>query len=105
MADNIIKVTPEELQATAGEFQSLNSQVKATTDDMISQINNLKPVWEGQAAEALYSKITGLQQDMDKIYRMINEHVNDLNEMAQIYITAEQQNEQTSSDLLSGILE
>lgn len=105
MANNIIKVTPEELQRTAGEFQNLNNQVKSTTDEMISQINALKPVWEGQAAEALYSKISGLQQDMDKIYRMINEHVTDLNEMARTYLTAEQQNEQTSSELLSGILE
>lgn len=105
MADNIIKVTPEELQRTAGEFQSLNGQVKATTDEMITEITNLKSVWEGQAAEALYSKISGLQQDMEKIYKMINEHVTDLNDMAQRYITAETQNEQTSSELLSNIIQ
>lgn len=103
--DGILKVTPETLKSTAGEFQSTNGQIKSTTDEMVNLINGLKSIWEGTAAEAFTAKVSGLQQDMNKIYSMINEHVKDLTEMADTYIRAENANAQTGSALQAGILE
>ena len=103
--EGILKVSPETLQSTAGEFQNINGQVKSTTDEMVNLIKNLKSVWEGAASDAFIGKVTGLQNDMDKIYRMINEHVTDLNDMAQTYIDAENVNTEAGSSLSSGILE
>ena len=101
--DGIIKVTPETLQGTAGEFQTINGQVKNTTGEIVSKINGLKSVWEGAASDAFIAKVSGLQQDMDRIYNMINEHVTDLNDMARNYLDAEKANESAGSGLQSNI--
>lgn len=104
MAD-IIKVTPEELQSTSSEFASINSQVQNTTSEMVSLINSLNgEVWSGEAQSTFLGKLTGLQNDMTKIHSMINEHVNDLNEMAQTYLSAESANQDIASGLQTGIL-
>ncbi len=103
--DGILKVTPETLKSTAGEFQSTNGQLKSTTDEMVNLINGMKVIWEGTAAETFISKVRGLQPDMNKIHNMISEHVKDLTEMADTYMKAEQTNTQTGSALQAGILE
>ena len=102
--DGILKVTPEVLQNTASEFQTMNGQVKNTTGEMVNKINGLRNTWQGAASDAFIAKVNGLQQDMDKIYSMINEHVTDLNDMAQTYINAENTNESAGSGLQAGIL-
>lgn len=102
---NIIKVTPEELQSTSSEFSSINSQIQNITSEMVSLINSLNgDVWSGEAQTAFLGKLTGLQNDMAKIHSMVNEHVNDLNEMAQTYLTAESANQEIASGLQTGIL-
>lgn len=87
--DGIIKVEPQKLIQTADEFNGTGSQVKGLTDQMVSIIDSLRSVWEGEAATTYNAKFHQLQDDMDRMYRMIQEHVKDLNEMAQQYINAE----------------
>ena len=102
--DGIIKVDPQQLISTADEFNTTGGQVKSLTDNMVSIIDSMKSVWEGEAATAYNTKFHQLQDDMDKMYRMINEHVKDLNEMAQQYITAENANIDMGSSLQGDII-
>ena len=44
-------------------------------------------------------------KDMDKIYSMINEHVTDLNEIAQNFIAAETGNTSDASGLQTGLFQ
>lgn len=97
--EGIIKVTPQELISTANEFNTTGGQVKSITDSMMTLVDSLKGIHEGDAATAYNTKFHALQDDMDKMYRMIQEHVKDLNEMAQNYIRGEDINVQTASDL------
>ena len=83
--DGKLKVTPERLIEASDSFRSTNSTVRATTDEMVSVVNSLKGTWQGEAADAFNSKFLMLQDDMDKIHRMIDEHVRDLQEMAEQY--------------------
>lgn len=102
--DGILKVDPQKLISTADEFNTTGGQVKSLTDQMISIIDSLKSAWEGEAATAYNTKFHALQDDMDKMYRMIQEHVKDLNEMAQQYITAENTNIDTGSSLSGDVI-
>lgn len=102
--DGIIKVDPQKLISTANEFNSTGGQVKRLTDQMVSTIDSLKSAWEGEAATTYNTKFHGLQDDMDRMYRMIQEHVKDLNEMAQQYITAEKTNIDTGSSLSDNVI-
>ncbi len=102
--DGIIKVDPQKLISTADEFNGTGNQVKSLTDNMVSIIDSLRSVWEGEAATTYNTKFHQLQDDMDKMYRMIQEHVKDLNEMAQQYITAENANIEIGSSLAGDVI-
>lgn len=102
--DGIIKVDPQQLINTAGEFSTTNGQVKGITDQMNTIIDSLRPVWEGDASNTYNTKFGQLKDDMGKMYRMIQEHVRDLNDMAQEYITAENANIDTGSSLAGDVI-
>lgn len=102
--DGIIKVDPQQLLNTSGEFKATGGQIKSLTDNMISIIDSTKSVWEGDAATTYNTKFHQLQNDMEKMFRMIDEHVTDLNEMAQQYIDAEVDNVDTGSSLQGDVI-
>lgn len=83
--ENKLLVSPEQLKATAGEFSAQATQVKALHDEMIAKVNNLSSVWTGTAGDNYRGKFKDLQKSMDTISRMIQEHVSDLNAMAEEY--------------------
>ena len=95
--EGTLLVTPEKLKETATGFQSLATQVKALHDDMLNRIQGLS--WEGTAADAYKTKFGALRTSMDKINSMINEHVRDLNDMADQYINAETQAQNAADSL------
>lgn len=97
--EGILKVTPEKLIQTSGEFATTGNQMKNLTSEMISQIQGMKGIWQGEAADAYGTKFNSLQTDMDKLYRMVQEHVNDLQEMAAQYQMAETGNTEQGSGL------
>lgn len=78
-------VNPEKLTSTASDFSAQATQVKALHDEMISKVNGLSSVWTGSAGDSYRSKFGALQKAMDTIYRMIQEHVKDLQAMAEQY--------------------
>lgn len=102
--EGIIKVTPEKLINTAEEFNSANSQVQTLTQQMIQTVDSLKNAWEGEAATAYNAKFHQLEDDMNRMHSMINEHVTDLKEMARQYQTAEQANVEVGNTLAGDVI-
>lgn len=84
----ILKVTPQQLIATADEFSTIGNQVRELTTAMMEKMTNLGGIYESEEASAYIAKANGLQDDIAKLNAMIQEHVSDLNEMAQRYIEA-----------------
>ena len=103
--EGILKVTPEKLIAASGEFSSIDSQIVSLTSEMNNLINSMKGSWMGEASEAYSGKFNQLNDDMEKIHRKINEHAQDLNEMAKQYQAAETANIDTSNSLAVNALE
>lgn len=102
--DGIIKVDPQKLISTADEFNTTGGQVRSLTEQMMSIIDSMKSMWEGEAATTYNTKFHQLDDDMQKMHRMIEEHVKDLNEMAQQYIAAENANIETGSSLAGDVI-
>lgn len=102
--EGILKVTPEKLLQTSGDFSSLGSQMKNLTGEMLSLIKGLNGIWQGEAATAYGNKFDSLAPDMEKLYRMVQEHVQDLQEMARQYQNAESESIQQGSGLDSHII-
>ena len=102
--EGIIKVSTEQLRNTANEFSGLGQQVSSLTSEMVSLVAGLSSGYEGEAAQAYINKFRGLEDDIQKINRMIQEHVTDLNDMAQRYDQAEQNNVSDAGNLCSDVI-
>ena len=97
-------VTPEQLTSTASNFSAKATQVKALHDSMIQKVNNLSSSWTGTAAEAYSTKFNALQASMDTIFNMIQQHVKDLNAIAEQYTSAESQAAAAANELPASTL-
>ena len=51
--EGILKVTPEKLTQTSGEFAATGNQMKNLTSEMIAQIHEMKGIWQGEAASGI----------------------------------------------------
>lgn len=102
--EGILKVTPEKLIQTSGEFAAMGNQMKNLTSEMMEQVQGMKGIWQGEAAAAYGNKFHSLQNDMDKLYRMVQEHVGDLQEMAAHYQKAEEGSAQQGLGLSANVI-
>lgn len=102
--EGILKVTPEKLISASDEFAASGNQLRQLTSEMMSLIQSLKGVWQGEASNAYGNRFSQLQTDMDKLYRMVAEHSKDLSEMASSYMQAESGNTEQGSGMSVGVI-
>ena len=100
----ILKVTPEKLMAASNEFSTVGKTVRSLTQEMNDIVSSLKSVWMGEAATGYGAKFAELADDIEKINRMIQEHVTDLNEIAREYQTAEDSSTEQSAGLNTDVV-
>lgn len=94
-----LRVTPEKMITTSTQFQQSDSDVNTLTQNMMAIVNQLSTTWAGEAATEYYNKLKGLEADMQKLHKMIQEHTTDLQDMAKTFQEAEKANLQTASAL------
>lgn len=104
MATGLLKVTPEKLNQAASEFSNSGKNINAMTAEMMAIVDSLKSIWQGNAANEYAGRFAGLRDDIEKINRIIEEHVNDLNQMALEYQNAEDTSAEESAKLVSDIV-
>ena len=103
--EGIIKVSPETLISTAGEFSNQGSTINTLTGEMMTLVTGLSSVWEGEAATTYINKFKGLEDDIQKMIRMVEEHVSDLEEMARVYQDSDRVGVDEASGLLSDVIQ
>lgn len=94
-----LRVTPEKMISVSGQFGQSDSKVNSLTQSMMDIVNQLNSTWAGDAATGYYTKLKGLDGDMQKLHKMIQEHTTDLQDMARTYQEAEKANLQTANAL------
>lgn len=94
-----LRVTPEKMIAMSDQFRTSDSMVNTQTQNMMAIVTQLSTTWAGEAATEYYNKLKGLEADMQKLHKMIQEHTTDLQEMAKTFQEAEKANLQTASAL------
>ena len=104
MMNGMIKVTPERLITTANDFSTQSAKLNDTTDSMLDLARSLSCFWQGEASQAFTNKFAQLQDDMCRMYRMIQEHAHDLEQMAENYREAEERNEAEVQDLSADVI-
>ena len=99
-----LRVAPEQLINTANEFSVIGNTVRSLTADLMEKMTNLNGIYESEEATAYITKARGLEDDICKLHAMIQEHVNDLNEMAQRYMDANASVNDLISSLSSDVI-
>ena len=99
--ETMLKVTPEKLIETAGEFQNTEANIRSLTEEMIAIVDSFKPVWQGEAATGFANRFASLSDDMNRLYAMIRKHADDLTEMANEYRQAESESSQIADSLVT----
>lgn len=102
--EGYLKVTPEQLMKAASEFAAAGNAIRGVTSEMLQQIGSMKGIWQGEAADTYYNRFMGLSDDMERLNRMIEEHVNDLNEMARNYQQAEEAGMEAGASLVQDVV-
>ena len=102
--EGLLRVTPEKLLSASEEFGTTATFMKGLTQEMMSMVDSLKAVWTGEAASAYSGKFNMLQTDMDKLYKMVLEHSQDLSDMAQAYREAESANLETGNSMMTDVV-
>lgn len=100
-----LKVEPAKLKSTANQFNQTGNQIRSLTQSMTQTVGQMTGrVWSGDAARAYTTKFNKLQDDIQRMIKMINEHVQDLNQMAQNLIEAENKNQQAANSLKGDVI-
>lgn len=102
--DGLLRVTPEQLVTTSNEFSSKAGTVGNLTTEMMNLVTGLSSGWEGEGSTAYITRFRGLEEDIQKMIRMIQEHSSDLNEMATAYKAAEDQVVELAQSLSSDVI-
>ena len=97
----MLKVTPEKLIETAGEFANTEANIRSLTEEMTSIVEGFKPIWQGEAATGFANRFASLSDDMNRLYTMIRKHSDDLTEMANEYRQAETESENLAGSLVT----
>ena len=92
-------VTPEKLLETSSRFQGIFQNATTTIAAMMDTVRNLSSKWEGEASTAFLNQFNKLDTDMNKLKRMIQEHIDDLSQIAKTYQQAEEANVSLSTGL------
>lgn len=104
MTDSI-NVTPEKLKATASSFEQTGQKVRRTTSDMLQLVKGISgAIWSGEASSSFITKFNGLETDINKMCKMIEEEAQHLKSIAQEYQVAEAQNKQAADALKNNII-
>lgn len=99
MITGTLKVDSQVLKNTADSFKKQSDFIRSLTTQMIDEVTAMSGAWESDAQQAYCQKFKSLEGDITQMVLMINEHVDDLKEMASQYEKSESTNTSTASAL------
>lgn len=101
----ILLMYSREVKATASSFQQAGKDVKKTTSDMLQLVRGISSsIWSGEASSIYLGKFNGLDADIAKMCKMIEEESQHLTTIAQEYQLAEEQNKQVAGTLKNNVI-
>lgn len=101
-----LKVSTAKLTSTATSFGNRANRMNALTQDMFSTVKSMSgDIWSGEAANQYVQKFSGLSKDVERLSKMIQEHVKDLQDMAQKYEAAENVAKNAAESLKASVID
>ena len=87
--DIILKVQPDVLLSKSGELSNEKNTIISLMDQAKSEINSLTGVWKSEASDEFQARFKQVYDDIDNMLAIVSEYISDLNEVPNVYTTAE----------------
>lgn len=85
-----IKVTPEEMERTAGRIESLAGEYQQEYNRLYETTNAMAAVYQGKDSEAFISQIEGFRDDFEKMHSLMLDYSDFLKSSAGSYRDAQE---------------
>lgn len=80
-----IKVTPEQLENTAGAIQGLAEDYQRLYEQFYTETSAMETSWKGEDNLAYINQIAGFKDDFATMYKLMTEYADFLNKSARAY--------------------
>ena len=90
MAARNILVTPEQLEATAGNIEGLAADYQSQYTTLYSKTNDLASTWQGEDNIAFVNQIAGFQDDLKNMHTLMLQYAEFLRASAKTYRTTQE---------------
>lgn len=87
--DITLKVQPEVLSTKADEIAVEKNSIVGIMDQVKSEISSLTGTWSSNASDDFQAKFKQLYDDMDNVFVILTEYINDLKQAAEVYVEGE----------------
>ena len=84
-----IKVTSGTLRAKASSIKGISASIQSLESEIRSEVDRLKPSWEGEASENFQKNYTKIGEKLKGIYETISKYSAFLEEAAEGFAQAE----------------
>ena len=102
--DGIIKVTPQQLNATASTLQGHATKLAQLAQELSDKASQLSQ-WQGDASNAYVRKLNDEKQDVMDCVQMVKSRAQELIEMAAKYAAAENANANDANALATDVVQ
>ena len=99
-ADAQLIVTPSELQSKSVSVNGISGKMQSKYDELKTIIDHSATYWTGEGGNAHRAKFKAQEKDVDDMFNRIKEHVADLQSMAGVYISTEEEIKSTIQESL-----
>lgn len=86
-----IKIPPEQVRQVASQFAQAASQSQEMVSRLNSAVSSLQPEWEGMTSQRFYSDFQQWSSQMTRFVELLNSINTQLNQIADRFVTADQQ--------------
>ena len=102
MASGKIRVTPEQISATAEKVNGKVTDYINLYKKLYTEVNNLGQNWEGEANKNFVNQIKGFEKEFENLKKVLESYVLFLREAAKIYSNTESNIKDATKKLTTG---
>ena len=104
MADTI-RVTPKELQDKAQMMENAGNEIRTLSQNMTAKVTELTGrIWSGEAQQAYVTRFKTLQEDIERLNKLVSDEAQHLYTIAAEYSTTEETNISASGNLSEHVI-
>lgn len=104
MSGAVLRVDPQVMYAKSREAALMLEKMRRCYEKMDETVRRSEGYWLGEAGELHRTTYRRYQEESENVFRRLQEHVAELNQMGQVYEEAERAAEKAVEDLSSNVI-